>query len=268
MDRESSGDSQGGTTRWQLVRTAKVEGKKGDSFLRPNSSFARVGGIALQSIKAAKDMSRCVGSVTLDLFDCETAAATRDCILKSMKDLATDTLGLGLVKTQAADGPAADTTDNLPDMDDDTTDALPDLDEDVEEANMDDDLRELLNSVPITVVRVGDVILRAGELSRSIFIIVSGSVEMRSHKGEILVRREAGEVVGEVAFYSFGNGGAGCDVVASSDVTTIRVMSGDVLDGWRVEEPIKAALINRFLARCMSARVQRQVQDAVMFLDT
>jgi CRP-like cAMP-binding protein len=90
----------------------------------------------------------------------------------------------------------------------------------------------------------------------------------RSHKGEILVRRNPGDIMGEVMFHAFGNRGASCDVVASSRITTVRRIKGEMMDEWTAQDPMKAARLNRFLARAMSLRVRKMVRDAAMFMDT
>jgi len=128
-------------------------------------------------------------------------------------------------------------------------------------------LKELLASLPLSRRRSGECISPAGSQIRSVYFIVDGSALCRD-RDVILVRRFRGEVLGEVSFYRLGNRGAGCDVIAGPLGCVMREIPAHLMDTWRVHEPLKAARINRFIARSMALRMARQFNEGVIFDDT
>jgi len=139
---------------------------------------------------------------------------------------------------------------------------------DLEDSELSDfGLRELLALQPLSIHKSGGRIIEAGSQKRSVFFIVDGSALCRD-RDVILVRRFKGEVLGEVSFYRLGNRGAGCDVISGPLGCSTREIPAHLMDQWRVHEPLKAARINRYIARAMALRTARQMTEEVIFGDT
>ena len=105
-------------------------------------------------------------------------------------------------------------------------------------------LRVMLSSLPLIRHSSGELICEAGSMRRSIYFIVEGSAICKD-RGTILARRFTGEVLGEVFFYRVGNRGASCDVFAGHHGCSVREIPAHEMDAWRLEDPLKAARINR-----------------------
>jgi len=199
------------------------------------------------------------GSVTvLDMFDIGTALETRDCIARQIANKHRENLDLENGNIFGMNSSEPENTDSIHHLG-----ALDE--EEPEEKCIDAGIQQLLESVASQTFEENDIILNAGALDRSIIFIVTGKVFSRNHTGDVLIRRGRGEILGEVSYFQTGNIGSPTDWVAGSPEVVVRILTGNMIDRWRLDDPIKAAMINRYLARIVCLRLRRLVLDNVMF---
>lgn len=109
--------------------------------------------------------------------------------------------------------------------------------------------------------RAGELVIRAGEVDRSLMIIGAGTLAVIVPDGDAGFRRSGdvhpGEVIGEVAF--FDGSPRSASVQAASDGEA-RVLSREAFDVFAAYEPVLARMLLLELGRVLAARL-RTVED-------
>ncbi|HZQ34845.1 MAG TPA: cyclic nucleotide-binding domain-containing protein [Dehalococcoidia bacterium] len=110
--------------------------------------------------------------------------------------------------------------------------------------------------------RAGDLLIRAGEVDRSLLIIGAGTLDVFVPDGDLGVRLvgevQPGEVIGEVAF--FDGSPRSASVRAATD-GEVRVLSREAFDVFAAYEPVLARTLLLELGRVLAVRL-RAVEEA------
>jgi CRP-like cAMP-binding protein len=118
----------------------------------------------------------------------------------------------------------------------------------------------LLTHVEQLRFKLGDYLIRAGQVDRSLFILLSGSVAVtrEQDKEQVeLARFTEGEVIGEIAF--FDGAPRSADVRATSDGTAVRI-SRDKFEYLSAWEPDLARTLLLDLGSVLAARLRETTQ--------
>ena len=124
------------------------------------------------------------------------------------------------------------------------------------------EVTKILTSSHIIDCKTGDHIIVSGRNSRSVFVILSGSVEIRSGDQITSVRTE-GDVVGEIGFLLKGRRIA--DVVAATDDVRVLSLREKTIRQLQETEPALAAQLMHNLARIVALKMVSLT--SVPFLD-
>ncbi|MAM62456.1 cyclic nucleotide-binding domain-containing protein [uncultured Maritimibacter sp.] len=106
----------------------------------------------------------------------------------------------------------------------------------------------------------GDYLIRAGQIDRSLFILLSGTVAVTQEQdGDLveLARFTEGDVIGEIAF--FDGAPRSADVRAESDGTAVRI-SRDKFEYLSAWEPDLARTLLLDLGSVLAARLRETTQ--------
>ncbi len=113
------------------------------------------------------------------------------------------------------------------------------------------DMSKLLTKSHIIECQAGDIIIMAGRSDRTVFVLLSGTAEIRAN-GEVTGVRTEGDVIGELAFLLHGTRTA--DVVASSKARVLA-LNEKVLHKLQETEPVIAAQLMHNLARIVALKM-------------
>ncbi len=119
-----------------------------------------------------------------------------------------------------------------------------------------DEIQELLRELPEKTLTDGDVLLREGSPSSSVYLLCDGSLRVLVGEGaeEIQVGRIAqGALVGEISFLDDGPASA---TVRAVGPTMLLELSRDRLDALRTTHPRIATALLRALCKSLAARVR------------
>ncbi len=114
----------------------------------------------------------------------------------------------------------------------------------------------LLKYLKRVEVEDGDVILRQGEHSDSLFLIESGKVDimLRNENNHVVRLRSmgAGTIVGEVGFYLHRPRTA---TIIATEPSVLQVLESETLRQMETDDPLVAAMLHNFLACVLSERL-------------
>jgi hypothetical protein len=114
------------------------------------------------------------------------------------------------------------------------------------------DVDRILAQSNIIQCRRGDEVIRKGAMDRTMFVVLSGSVEVRTGN-EVVAALSAGEVLGELSFLLQSERLA--HVYAVTDDVRILALSEGTLRQLLADEPLLAAQLYRNLARIVARRM-------------
>lgn len=119
-----------------------------------------------------------------------------------------------------------------------------------------EEARALLDMSHILRCSEGDAIIRKGHVSRTLYMLLSGSLDVRDEEGLVAHLEERGTLVGEVAFFSAG--GRMSDVVAAEDGTRVLALSDRVLRQLISDRGPVAAKFLHFVACGLAEKLRGQ----------
>lgn len=120
-----------------------------------------------------------------------------------------------------------------------------------------DDWARLFAHVEQRRFRRGELLIRAGEVDRSLLIIGDGTLEVFVPDGDAGTRRSGevhpGDVIGEVAFFDSSPRSASVRAVTDGEA---RVLSREAFDVFAAYEPLLARTLLLELGRVLAARLR------------
>ena len=115
------------------------------------------------------------------------------------------------------------------------------------------DAKRLVKAGTVLRCKAGDRIVRAGEVGREMFVVLSGAVEVQGDAGNALTTLGAGALFGEIGLFSQSPRTA--NVVAKQDVEVL-VLTQDFITRSMKSMPEVAAALLFNLSRILSARLR------------
>lgn len=123
----------------------------------------------------------------------------------------------------------------------------------------DDDWRRLLDQAPVRTVPAGAALIRGGAADRTLYIVITGQLEVMAHAGDgmsmgRIARVGPGGVVGEQAFFDGAPRTAGAWAVADC---TVAALTPEAFAGLAAAEPALGTDLLFALGRVLAQRLRR-----------
>lgn len=123
----------------------------------------------------------------------------------------------------------------------------------------DDDWRRLLDHAPVRTVPAGEALIRGGAADRTLYVVVSGQLEVMAHAGDgmsmgRLARVGPGGVVGEQAFFDGAPRAAGAWAVGAC---TVAALTPDRFAAFAAAQPAQGTDLLFALGRVLAQRLRR-----------
>lgn len=120
-----------------------------------------------------------------------------------------------------------------------------------------DDWAALLAGARVHTLAGGQVLMRAGQSQRSLFLLASGGLELRSGAGGsfgALVRERPGAVLGEISFF---DGGPRSATVWATGPSRLLELDAAAVEAFMAWQPQRGQALLMALARVLALRVRR-----------
>lgn len=122
-----------------------------------------------------------------------------------------------------------------------------------------EEARVLLKLSHIVTCKKGDALIRKGHVTRTLYMLLEGSLEVPGDEGPVAQFTERGTIVGEISFFSPGE--RITDVIAGEDGTRVLALSDRVLRELIASQGPVAAKFLHFVACGLAAKLRAVVSS-------